>query len=494
MSEFPIFISHASSDDEFVKELREKFAFFNVGAWVDSREISGGDPLEEKIVSAINDAPHFIVILSPQTINSEWVPREIEWAKEAQQKKSGYKLIPILLPGVREKALGLWFQTNPRAIKISDELNALDEAFREILTAVGLELPQEYEPPVAVEQVPVAELRLELTRPGLQTGEGKHRGKAEALLVYKPADPSEQERKSKLFYFEAPLGPIEKEDTSWYLERYITWPVGYYRERAQKIEAKFPYWGKLLLEETLKTDSARAVFDNWQHAPSGVERRFSVYVDSELPEGSTEEDEKNGKEGGNLLLSLPWELIHDGKDYLCKGLMRATIRRRLPFRDKPTAMKLELPLRILLISPRPEEEGLAYINHRASAIPLVEAVENLGKLIKLDILHTPTLPALKEFLERAKAEKDPVEVLHFDGHGIYDKINGLGALCFENPRDQEKIGRRRNQQVDAEELGALLRAYRIPLVFPRSLPDGHDRKGPHLLCSGPTAKSRGQAR
>ena len=141
------------------------------------------------------------------------------------------------------------------------------------------------------------------------------------------------------------------------------------------------------------------------------------------------------------------------------------VRRRLPNRERQAPVRLELPLRILLVSPRPEEEGVGYIDHRASSIPLVEAVENLGELIKLDILHTPTLPALRAFLQQAERENDPVEVLHFDGHGVYDPINGLGALCFEDPQDQDKIGKRRNKNVDAEELGKMLRDYRIPLVF-----------------------------
>ncbi|MEM9723134.1 MAG: CHAT domain-containing protein, partial [Bacteroidota bacterium] len=465
MLDAPIFISHASADDAFVKALREKLELFKVGAWVDSRQLRVGDSLEKNIQAAITAAPHFIVILSTNAINSEWVPKEIEWAEQVQQTKENYRLIPILLPGIEPSSLSLWFQEVPLAQKVAQEANGLNEAFSAILAALDMQEANDPTYPELIQQAPIEELQLRLTRPSLETREGKHRARAEALLVYESSDPGKREEQSIPFYFEAPLGPIEKDDLSWYLERYITWPVGYYQERAKEVEHKFPEWGKMLYQEIMKEESAKEVFRSWKEDANGEARRFSIYVDSALVKGSKEEDIQKAKEGANLLLSLPWELLHDEKGYLFEGKHPVGVRRRLPNRERQAPVRLELPLRILLVSPRPEEEGVGYIDHRASSIPLVEAVENLGELIKLDILHTPTLPALRAFLQQAERENDPVEVLHFDGHGVYDPINGLGALCFEEPQDQNKIGERRNQLVDAQELGKILRDYRIPLVF-----------------------------
>ena len=42
---------------------------------------------------------------------------------------------------------------------------------------------------------------------------------------------------------------------------------------------------------------------------------------------------------------------------------------------------------------------------------------------------------MKAALKQARAEDDPYEIVHFDGHGVYDRRLGLGALCFEDPRD-----------------------------------------------------------
>ena len=64
------------------------------------------------------------------------------------------------------------------------------------------------------------------------------------------------------------------------------------------------------------------------------------------------------------------------------------------------------PVRILLLSPRPvaDDEGnpIGYIDHRASALPLVEAVEGLGELVRLTVLHPPTYAALEQALDNGR--------------------------------------------------------------------------------------------
>jgi tetratricopeptide (TPR) repeat protein len=72
---------------------------------------------------------------------------------------------------------------------------------------------------------------------------------------------------------------------------------------------------------------------------------------------------------------------------------------------------------------------------------------------------------LEQALTRAAEEKRPYHVIHFDGHGVYDREHGLGALCFEDPEDANKLIERRIVLVHADELAALVRDHRIPLVF-----------------------------
>lgn len=98
MSDGPVFISHATRDDEFVRELRLTLEGLHIPVWVDSRNLRGGDALAPEIARAIEHARQVIVVLSPQTINSPWVRREIRKAREVEQsrKDEGYRVIPIL--------------------------------------------------------------------------------------------------------------------------------------------------------------------------------------------------------------------------------------------------------------------------------------------------------------------------------------------------------------------------------------------------------------
>ena len=191
-------------------------------------------------------------------------------------------------------------------------------------------------------------------------------------------------------------------------------------------------------------------------------------VDSDLPKGTPEEARAAAREAATELLSLPWELLHDGRAWLFQGKHAVRVRRRLPNRQRQPDHPTALPVRILLVSPRPEKDAqgnrIGYIDHRVSARPLTEAAENLGDLARLTVLQPPTYEALQKALEKGD-EGHPFDVVHFDGHGVYDRRLGLGGLCFEEARDQEKLEGRTLDFVDAVRLAGLVREHRIPLVF-----------------------------
>jgi len=198
--------------------------------------------------------------------------------------------------------------------------------------------------------------------------------------------------------------------------------------------------------------------------------RFTVFVDPSAfdPKLSDEEAQKRqaeADEASTLILGLPWELLHDGKGYLFKGARPVYIRRRMPSKISLKVVAADPPVRILLVSPRPEEKGVSFIDHRVSAIPLVESMENLGDLAKLTVLSPPTFKAMDEELTRARERKEPYHVVHFDGHGVFDRLKGLGALCFEKPGQNHKLEQRETDIVDAEKLAETIRNYRIPLFF-----------------------------
>jgi CheY-like chemotaxis protein len=300
----------------------------------------------------------------------------------------------------------------------------LSEALPSILATLGERLPDDLQTVHDIAAKPVEDLLLVLHDPKIRTRAGKRRVTAMATLVYEPAAPTMRRVESRRFTFTAPLGPIKADDLRWYLESYYLWPTGVFKARAERIEAQLPQWGQGLYHTVVATKHAQEALHAWQHAVAGAERRFSVLVDSDLPDGSSPKAQAAAKEAATGLLALPWELLHDGRSYLFQGQHAVRVRRRLPNRYAQPHAVTDLPIRILLVSPRPENAHTSYIDHRISALPLVEATESLGKLAELTVLTPPTFPALQQALQHAAAAKQPFDVVHFDGHGVYDRRHG----------------------------------------------------------------------
>lgn len=481
MNNSHVFISHSSKDDAFVEELRRALESLGITVWVDSRDMRGGSKLDSEIDEAIESARQFVAVISANTVESPWVKREIRKALEVEgrRKAEGYRVIPLLL-GLSPQALELWFDHAPLGISVEVRVGGIAEALPAILAALGERLPDDWKPRREPTARPVAELKLRLRHPAFTLlAEGQRRATALAQLFYDPAEASRPTAESREFTLNAPLGPLEADDLRWYLESYYLWPVGVFSERARRIEAQLPRWGRALYEAATSAQSARELLADWERAGAGAERRFSIFVDDRTPEGSTREAQATSSEAASSLLALPWELLHDGRGFLFHGRHPVRVRRSLAKQRPEPPSPTSLPIRVLLVSPRPEDARAAYLDHRASALPLVEALEALGEQVELRVLAPPTYPALEGALRDAAEEGTPYHVLHFDGHGVYDRERGLGALCFEDPKDVGKLERRASELIyaaplEAEEgvegggrkyLSELVRDHRVPLVF-----------------------------
>jgi len=122
-----VFISHTSKDDVFVKALREKLESHGIATWVDSRELVVGNKLDPEIETAIDESSSLIAVLSPNAINSRWVSKEIQkaLAVEAERQEDGYRVIPVMLPGIEVGALHLWFgEAEPVGLPIQTDVGA----------------------------------------------------------------------------------------------------------------------------------------------------------------------------------------------------------------------------------------------------------------------------------------------------------------------------------------------------------------------------------
>lgn len=447
-----IFISHSNLDAGLVRELNRHLTELDLDTWLDCYELTAGGKLADEIIQAIDQACFLLAVISPNTVNSKWVKKEINHALAKQKQNPGFKVIPLLLKGITPDALDFWFDEEPVAIVLNDHPNALFEALPQILAAIGQEAPHQREEIKLLPEQPLEDLILELEEPEIKTtDDNRQLLTAKAELIHEPADKSKGQTKSHKFRFTAPIGAIEQYDIRWYLEQYHIWPAGEFKKRAEGIANNLPVWGQALYQAALGHESAQKLAKTWRSAPG--QRRFSVHIDDQ----AFDEAQKNaGQQAASALWALPWELLHDGGGYIGQGKQGGRVRRRLPNRVQHPAYQLKLPIKILLVSPRPKDE--AYIDHRISAKPLVQALQNLGELAELTILNPPTLQALQD-----KLKTEQFHVLHFDGHGVYDQYEGMGALCFEQPAQPPQRGEL--DLVHADRLAAIVREHRIPLVF-----------------------------
>lgn len=463
-----LFISHSSEDDDFVRELREALADHGQEGWIDSRELRGGDPLLLEIKKAIDAASAYAVVVSPDALQSKWVGKELRHALLVQEQrgKDLFPVIPLSLNGTKLGVLEEFFGEEPIYIPASSAAGGVEAAMNAILVALGKRAPADPPATPQPKAEPLEELVLELTDLKFQEQGNVRRASARARLVYEPATQGQPDvHSARSWRLVAPIGPIEAGELRWYLEKYAVWPSHYFCDRARKVEESLIKWGQLLHDAALPMEHRENVMRAWERIGDRAGRRFSVHVDAALEAGAPEADVKAAREAATLLLGLPWELLHDGSRYLFQGAKPTRVRRRLPGTEVLGVPVVATPIRILLVTARPEDDACGYIDHRASALPLVDAMEALPGLVKLHVLGPPTLPALRDELDRARDGNKPYHVVHFDGHGAYDQQVGLGGLCFERPEDSGKLEQRRHVTVFTTELGPLLRDHRIPLVF-----------------------------
>ncbi len=463
-----LFISHSSQDDGFVRGLQQALSDLGQDVWIDSRELRGGDPLWPEIEKAIEEASAYAVVVSPDALQSKWVGKELRHALAVQKQRGRDKfpIIPLSLNGTRLGVLEEFFGEEPVYISVSSGAGGIDAALNAILVAMGKRLPADVALAPQPRAEPLEELVLELTDLKFHEQDGVPRASARARLVYEPATPGQRDvHSAQSWRFVAPIGPIEAEELRWYLEKYAIWPSEYFRDRARKVEENLVQWGQLLHTAALPVAPTANVMNAWAKIDGHAGRRFSVHVDAALESGAPAPDVETAHEVATLLLGLPWELLHDGDDFLFQGAKPTRVRRRLPNTRVLDVSVVATPIRILLVTARPEDDACGYIDHRASALPLVEAMEDLGGLVRLQVLSPPTFDALGKELKRGYDAREPYHVVHFDGHGVYDRKVGLGGLCFEDPQDLAKLEKRRHKTVFTTELGPLLRDHRIPLVF-----------------------------
>jgi hypothetical protein len=91
-----IFLSHTSTDKLFVSRLASDLRVRGIGVWYDDWEMRVGDSLVERIQEGIQESGFLAVVLSPRSVQSGWVRRELNAALAEELQRKGVFVLPIL--------------------------------------------------------------------------------------------------------------------------------------------------------------------------------------------------------------------------------------------------------------------------------------------------------------------------------------------------------------------------------------------------------------
>ena len=143
---YSCFISYSSKDEAFAERLYADLQNKGVRCWFAPEDIKIGDKFGRRIDEAIRVYERLLLILSTNSVSSDWVEREVETALEKEQRQKRTILFPLRLDdAVMEYHTG-WCADIRRTRHIGDfcrwkEHDAYQQAFdrvlRDLKTAPG---------------------------------------------------------------------------------------------------------------------------------------------------------------------------------------------------------------------------------------------------------------------------------------------------------------------------------------------------------------------
>jgi hypothetical protein len=94
---YSCFISYSTKDEEFARRLYSRMRDEKLRVWFAPEDMKGGEKLHEQIERAIQLHDRLLIILSEESMASEWVMTEIRRARKTEIEQNRRKLFPILL-------------------------------------------------------------------------------------------------------------------------------------------------------------------------------------------------------------------------------------------------------------------------------------------------------------------------------------------------------------------------------------------------------------
>lgn len=127
-----VFLSHSNVDQDFAINLVNVLRRHGIPLWYSQADILGAQQWHDEIGAALQRCDWFVLILSPNAVDSIWVKRELIFA--LQQNRFENRIIPLLYQTCDSERLS-WvlpiFQT-------IDFRSSFDSGYRALLRIWGL--------------------------------------------------------------------------------------------------------------------------------------------------------------------------------------------------------------------------------------------------------------------------------------------------------------------------------------------------------------------
>ena len=128
-----VFVSHSHKDQAFVEWLVGVLRRHRIPVWYSDTEIQGAQQWHDEIGKALQRCDWFILVLSPNAVNSKWVKRELLYT--LQQDRFEERIAPLLHRACDYEQLS-WILPQ---LQIIDFARSFDEGCRNLLRLWGVE-------------------------------------------------------------------------------------------------------------------------------------------------------------------------------------------------------------------------------------------------------------------------------------------------------------------------------------------------------------------
>jgi hypothetical protein len=127
-----VFLSHSSMEAQFTNEVVEVLRRHRIPVWFSEVHILGAQQWQVEIGSALQRCDWFAIILSPQSVESMWVKRELSYA--LQQNRFDNRIVPITYQPADFEQLSWTLST----FQMVDFSASRDDGFRNLLRIWGV--------------------------------------------------------------------------------------------------------------------------------------------------------------------------------------------------------------------------------------------------------------------------------------------------------------------------------------------------------------------